>query len=310
MEADVTGQTSNAGSGQSGTQPNQPTSGGQPTGGMGGWQMPERFRGKSADEIARAYGELEGAHGRANEQLGRMNGVLNQWKQTWNQWTPVLQRVNWEPSRLAQVLEGQADAARDRGDERGAQRLERQAERVWHDLVDPREQSEYLDQRFTKHEEGLLNRIAQMVEAQQAATLKYINNYGGLSLRAIEKKLKNPKLEIKALLEEATRLASGRVYDPLDHAERVLTSGDEQEAAFATRLKDERRKWEQESRSGMTTHVGAGGGAMPYRSGTLRGPLAPRDVPGRPPPSSNGQTARTSYDRFADRLSQIKPPGE
>jgi hypothetical protein len=273
--------------------------------------MPTKFVGKSAEDVARAYHELEQQGGRMSDQYGRMATVVNQWKGVWDRWKPVLERAGYEPERMAQMLEARAQAAEERGDATGAARLQAAADRAWHEISDPREQGEWIDSRATRRDEALQTRLAQMLDAHQKATLRYVNQYGGLSLRAIEKKIKNPKLDINKLLEEATRIAGGKHYDPLDWAERVIGAPEDLETQIQTRLKTERTKWESENRRGLTTHVGAGGGSVPYRSSTLRGPLSAKEPVG--PTRTNGDAAAgqaSSHERFMRRFEKITPPRE
>lgn len=91
---------------------NQPGAGGEPQ-----WQMPEKFAGKSAEEIARVYGDLEKSYGARSdyddikrkytetESMGRQQQFA---LQRWEQYRPYLEKIGWDVRKMEQVASGQA----------------------------------------------------------------------------------------------------------------------------------------------------------------------------------------------------------
>lgn len=269
--------------------------------GSDGWSMPEKWQGKSAEEIARAYGDLEREHGRMSDQYGKMSETVNQWREVWNQWDPVLSKFEYAPAAAVQLME-EAQRLRAEGDRVGARQAEREAGNVmrqWSEVVDPREQAQWLDQRFGAMQQQLGGMLQNAMTEFSQAIGKYVNNYGNLATRAMSMKIADPSLDINKLIEEAANISSGK-YDPLDWAARIMQQPKALEKMIADKIAEERVKWDEERNAQMTTFAGAGGGRVPYRTPAYSsgGANATRVQP----------TMAQARQSFVQRFPTIRPP--
>lgn len=116
-------------------------------GGSVPFTMPEKFQGKSAEEIARVFVENEKTWGSRNdydtlkarngelEQQTQLIGKMQEALQSWEQYRPALEAVGWDPKRITQASnatpQGQPDFL--------TQRLSKYGE-----ILDVQEQARYL----------------------------------------------------------------------------------------------------------------------------------------------------------------------
>lgn len=286
------------------------TSGGMPAGTGGAdqpsWAMPEKWRGKSSEDIARAYSELERKLGEHGNELGRYREYSQRASDFISKWDPILRQVGYDPQRMASVLERAAQAASARGDHQQAQQLHAQAqqqqERAWSDMVDPRDQEQWLRQYVGTQTQGLEQRLTQQILRDVVPQiLQYVNNYGDLALRAIDKKFGNPQLDMSKLLQEAVNLASNR-YDPLEFAAKQLTAESPQQIEARIRA-DERTRAEQEFKNRQLT-TGVGVGATPV-SRPLKAPrVSAAPTSGAATRANEAASLTAAKERF---LQKFKP---
>lgn len=300
-------QGTSAGAGAGAIQGGQPSqgqgqySGAGSAGGGGGmpWESDERFRGKGPEDVWKSYTEL-------NKKLGtvpEMEKKLQSWEKFGQAWQPTLEKVGWDPQRLAQMLEQRAQQARQQGHPQQANQLQQQANQAWADAMTPQDQEQWIN--------GRMGTMQQQVrgEVQQVATalVDYFNRFGDLALRAIEQKFAQlpenirPKLAINDLLQEAVNIATNR-YDPLEWAAKIRTAEDP--AALETRIRaDERAKAEADYKNrSITTFSGSSTGAPR----NLR-PRAPQMTQGNQmvPRASEAEQVGQARERFANKWNEI-----
>ena len=226
------------------------------TGQTGGWAMPQKWQGKPPEEIARAYDELERKLGTQGQELGSFRKYAEQANQFIEAFRPVLSKYEYNPQRLAQALEAQAQQAAASGQPGQAQQLHAAAQRSWADLMSPHEQQQWIDSFVTDRVSRAQEAQAQQFQQGLAQMAQYVNTFGDLAIRAIEAKLANPALSLNTLLQEAVNEASGR-YDPLTRAAQRL-SAPTNEAMREQIRKEERAKLAAERKNqDLTTFVGA-----------------------------------------------------
>lgn len=276
--------------------------------GQNPWEADPRFRGKQPADIWKSYSELE-------KKLGGLPDLekrVGEWERFGNAWKPYLERLGWDPNRLASIVEAAA-----RGNQGAQQQLRdatqgaqgQQSQSSWLDAMTPESQEKWITQRVDQA------RAEGRQEMQQVAQtlVDYFNRFGDLALRAVEQKFAQlpenvrPKLAINDLLQEAVNIATNR-YDPLEWAARIRTA-EPQDAVEARIRADERAKVLAENKnSAMTTFAGSSGGAArtlrPRNSVAPQGPSGAMNGQGVPrvPESAAIASAR---DRFAGKWDQI-----
>lgn len=269
-------------------------------GGGNPWDTDDRFRGKSAADVWKSYGELQKKMG----SVGEMEKALQQWQQFGSAWTPYLESVGYDPQRLAAALEA---AARARQAGASPQQQQQAAQRAaWGDAITPEQQEKWLGNQFSAYE----RRSQQNMQKVATALVDYVNRFGDLAVRAIEKKFAQlpeavrPKIEINDLLQEAVNIANNR-YDPLEWAAKIRTA--ESPEAMEARIRaDERAKAEAELKNRqLTTFSGAGTGNPRTLRPRSNGAPAQTGMPAARTPEA--QSMASARDRFVNKWSDIAP---
>ena len=265
------------------------------------WESDERFRGKGPEDVWKSYTE-------AQKKLGGLPDIekkLGQWEQFGKAWEPYLQRVGYDPSRLAHMLEQAAHAAQQRGQPQQAQQLMQQAQ-SWADAMTPESQEKWIDNRFTQASQQGQQQMQQVA----TALVDYFNRFGDLAMRAIEKKFDQlpenirPKISVNDLLQEAVNIATNR-YDPLEWAAKIRTA--EPEETLRERIRtEERAKLEAENKNrSLTTFAGASTGAP--RTLRPRNPVAAAQAGQGVPRVPEAEMIGRARDRFAEKWTDIAP---
>ena len=263
--------------------------------GAAGWMMPDRWKGKSIEDVARAHQELETKFRERDGELGTLRKYAKDASGYIDAFRPHLERLGHNPQALAGLLEQAARSAQAQGQPQQAAQLHEAAQRSWADLMTPHEQQQWIES-FVG---GRLTQAQQMQEQwlRQAfgEVLQYVNNFGDQAMRAIEMKLAHPTLKLTDLLRESVAEASGQI-DPMERAVRRLTA--EPEDTLRARIaKEEREKLLAEQRNaGMTTFAaGAGTGKRPLRPST-----------GAPKPEPTGtRTVAQAREQFLKNWDKI-----
>ena len=111
----------------------------------GGYVLPQKWKGKSVEDIARAHEEVERRFGQQGQELGQYRDYSQRAGAVLSQWEPLLRQFNYDPQRLVQALEEKAQQAHAQGDRRGAQQAQGAAQRAWTELIEPRDQQEWIE---------------------------------------------------------------------------------------------------------------------------------------------------------------------
>ena len=297
------------GQGQPGTgaQPIAPQ-GGTPQGGTGAqpYQLNPKWQGKSVEDVARAYDELERKLGTQGSDYGKLKQQVEQWQRFGQGFDPILSQFGYSPQRLAQALQAASQRAAQQGDQQGAQQLAAQAKKAWADVAydTPDKQEAWFREQMTGAVGPVQQQMQQGFQQIVSQGTEYINRYMDLALRAIQAKFDNPNISIEQLLSQAVNIASGQ-YDPLAWSQKILTA--ESPDVLRERIvKEERAKWDQEQRNkAMTTFPGGAGASRPLRPSGA-GQVAKPAV-GRQPEHLQMASAK---ERFLNKMGTLMPGGE
>lgn len=278
-------------------------------GGTGGWSMPAKWAGKSPEDIARAYAELETQHGKHTQELGDLRKTSQWAQQHWSQWGPIIQQFGNDPNRLVQAFESMAAAARARGDQAGAQQAHQAAQSVaqqaWAQMIDPADQQRYLEGQFTglekkfgetltQREKALVGQLQEQLQSER----QYNQRFADSAIKIVLAAARNPNFDVNRALQRAQQWAQGG--DPLQWAidtENAPTT----EQQRAQMEKEIRAQIALESRNAQeTTAVGVGGAPKV----ALTPKAAP--PPNRPePPRRAGSFMAGARERAVGKIARI-----
>lgn len=210
-----------------------------PEGSQDQFSVPERFQGKSAEDVAKSYVELEKLHGKANERIDKLTREMNQIKSAILQQQGQMRTVG--PDRQPQYRQGVTSAPEDKG--------------KFLDSLLGETGDEYFDSRVERKAMDVLARTLQGLQAQQAQQVEQTRNAvlqtGDTIVRSLteelgmdyreadkmvqEELLKDPDLYNRFLYQPHTF-----TYDEIDKGVRELFKrGQENRAkAFEKSLKD------------------------------------------------------------------------
>lgn len=268
------------------------TGSGQPGSPEPAWTMPENLRGKSSDDLAKMYGELEQRLGQQGQELGQTRQQLGQWNQWVQNWDPVLRAAGYRPDRVAEALQRVSTGEDTAADRKVVQKAE-QAARSWQEALTPHEQEQWINQTIESRTNAAVQPLSQQLYDGLNAAVGYFNRYGDFALRAIEAKLTNPALRdipLSQILQVAVQQTS-QPPDPIGQAAAQL-SMPQMMQQFATQMQQQatQRAAEANKNASMTTFVGAGGTPRPYRA-TVQAP---------PPTNPMGQPLRSQASAGTD----------
>ena len=200
---------------QPGTEPQKPAAPAQTT--APAFTMPEKFAGKSVEDVARSYTELESQHGKVADmakQIEQYGGLENvkQWlayaNQTYQQSLAAQQQAQNQPQQQQQ----QAPA----GD----------PFENW-DMLSPKEQAGKLAQLVAGAATQYINQYGtQIVTAYQrqiADQLGGLNKQWEIYRNVMAQWRKNPNIDPDALLQSMAKVATGDLNSLIDIASKQLT---------------------------------------------------------------------------------------
>lgn len=234
---------------QPGTQPGAGTGAGQPAGGTpapgvagaadgGGnaFVMPEKFTGKSAEDIARSYVELEKGFGSSRELQKRIDefggadtvfGWVDWVRQNYDRLQTLL--VNGNPTEPTRP---NPQPTTDPG----------QVEKFWEsfELMAPREQYQTLaglvSQAAAQHIQNLVAQERAGVMTQLEAWQGQHHQMLDIMQRALEAKIQNPKLDIREIYNGMLQMTRQTPEQLMKHAMSSLTKDADMEREIQTRV--------------------------------------------------------------------------
>ena len=217
------------------------------------FKMPEKFAGKSAEDIARSYAELESQYGKASQRLGDLDRYS---------------KIG-SPDEINQVLEWSRNvkAALDRGllvpKQESAKAPESTAQRKpWEQddwaFKSPAEQFEALNQAVQSQNKAYIDQLASQYGQQIQQLTQQDGRQKQIMMRAIQAAIKNPDVDPEALLTETAQLASKTPEELMDlyldlrsktpdNIERMVNE------RLAARLAEEKQKLEAQQLAELTS---------------------------------------------------------
>jgi len=188
---------------------------GQPAAGSEGFKMPEKFAGKSAEEIAKAYTELESQHGKAASELGKFKGYEDVVKL--GSAKDISDAIAWARQVNQAFKEGRITAAQAKQAKQDGPPVDtgNGSQAPWDneqfDYLSPREQAkaiaEYNKRSSFDSTKEYIDGIAKQYGDQ-------LQNWNGMNqrqqnilLKAIKQAIKNPDVDPEELLTQAAELA-------------------------------------------------------------------------------------------------------
>lgn len=183
--------------------------------------MPEKFAGKTAEDIARSYVELESQHGKYATTLKDLEGVGGvEVAKQWVQYGPQLYQAY---QRLAEQI------AASHGQQSPAPVQQGPAVDPYEDweMLTPKEQAQrqmqVLANAATQYINAYGTQIAQAYQQQIAAAKQELNTQWDIYRKVMGQWQKNPNIDPEALLQSMARVATGDVNSLMDIASKQIT---------------------------------------------------------------------------------------
>lgn len=188
------------------------------------FQMPDKLRGKSLEEVAKIYVDLERDYGKRSDydQLRTRSGELEQQSQkfqealqAWEQYRPALEKIGWDTSRLTQAqqqAQGQPDFLTQRLSKYGEiLDAQEQAKYLLNDVIVPLYQAD--QQRIMQ---GVADAMRQAVEAHEGTIRQREKLLFSMLKRAL------PETKWDDIYGDAMKLAekASKGYDPFEESAR------------------------------------------------------------------------------------------
>lgn len=214
-----------------GTQPIEGTTDAPSTTDVPGFEMPEKFRGKSIEDVVRSYQEQEKHYGTLNSlksELEQHGGIdtLKQWAQVGPQYVQAFQTL---AAQMQQQQAQQAQPAAPAQDPYGD----------W-EMLTPREQAQRQMQVMGNAVTQYINHYGQQalaqMQQQQAQALQGLNAQWDIWRRVSEVASKKPGVDMNGLLENMKKIATGDVNSLITLATNQMTNQADVEAKIAAEV--------------------------------------------------------------------------
>jgi len=215
--------------------------------------MPEKFTGKSVEDVARSYVELESQHGKVSDlakQVEQLGGLEN-----------VKQWLSYANQSYQHALAAQAQAQN---------QPQQQQQHVpagdyfenW-DMLSPKEQAGKLAQLVagaaTQYINQYGNQIASAYQKQISDQLTGMNKQWEIYRNVMSQWRKNPNIDPDALLQSMAKVATGDLNSLIDIASKQLTGQSDFDARVTAevqrRIADQRLK-DQNQQVNVLTNAG------------------------------------------------------
>lgn len=239
---------------------------GQSQGTETGFTMPAKFAGKSAEDIAKAYSELESQHGKLTNEAGK----YKEWDEVAKLGKPkdVVEAINWARQVNQALKEGkitykqaQQAVAQGPGPQGGN-------DAPWDnenfDMLSPREQAKAI---YDHQMNQGFNKTKSYIDEVAQGYGKQITDFGNMSKReqkllfeSIKAAIQNPGTDPEELLTQAAELASKSPEELLQMALQNKLSPKTQEAEIekrvTARLAEEEQKRQNETAKQISNATG------------------------------------------------------
>lgn len=267
------------------------------------FQVPERFQGKSAEDIARSYAELEQMHGRQMqelqpyldaqkkyEQYGGIEGLEQSYGQLWNTLQSYMQNAG-QPQQPQQAQQPIQNYAQD------ANAMPQQGwDQDW-DMLTPREQAQRMMEMV--RQDAVQNAQQLVQQLYQQGINQFDQRFGTLERQfdiyksVLETQRQYPDIDTNQMLQQALEISKATPQQLLELATKsVLNSDEKRQEAAAKEL------FEQWKADEMLRQQNERQAALLNRGGqTLRSQL-PQSQEGNNDPFDPDQTRAAIIDRL------------
>lgn len=218
------------------------------------FSMPEKFAGKTAEDIARSYVELESQSGKYATTMKDLEaaGGAEVAKQ-WAQYGPQLYQAYQRLAEQIATSQGQQQAPVQQGP--AVDPYEN-----W-DMLTPKEQAQRQLQMVagaaTQYINAYGSQVAQAYQQQAQALKQELNTQWDIYRQVMGQWRKNPNIDPDALLQSMARVAGGDLGSLIDIASKQLTGDSDLQARINAevqrKLADERLKAQNQSLNTLTS---------------------------------------------------------
>ena len=219
--------------------------------GDGGFSLPEKWKGKSAEDVAKAYVELEKKMGDQATEWGEKSKVLDRLQQYGGpdnllQWaTYGYQQYQGAQSKGTQPQHTQQQAQTGQAADQNTLEAVLQG---WEELQ-PRDQVTRLAKLLTGYADNLAKQYAQQYTGQNRQWQDTVQRSWDIYRKALGAWRKNPKIDPEALLQQMATVATGDVDQLLGIASNALTGQDDLQAKIDQAVASAKQAWEQEQQN-------------------------------------------------------------
>jgi hypothetical protein len=224
--------------------------------------VPEKFAGKSLEDVVRSYTELESQYGKVSglqSQLEQMGGMenLRQWATYGNQAYQAALAAQQQAQSRQSAQPTQPTSAEDPFEN-------------W-DALTPREQGQKLSQMVAAAATQYINAYGQQFATHQQKQLQdqaaALNTQWEIYRTVQEVARKNPGVDTNELMQRMAKIATGDLHSLMDIAMTQLTGQADIAAEVQRRLADERLK-DQNKQISVLTNAGRSSVKMPDSPGS------------------------------------------
>ena len=242
----------------------------QPPGDKGGFQIPEKFKDKSAEDIARAYAELESQHGKLASEVGKYKGYDEVAKLGKPQ--EIVEAIQWARQVNQALKDGkitykEAQKAMNQGPQGGNQQGSAPWDSENFDYLTPREQAkaimDYQKSQGLGETKSYIDNIAQQYGSQIQQQYDLANKQQNILLKAIKQAIKNPDVDVEDLLSQAAELAGKGPEELLQMAMDARMAPKSMETEIEKRVNAKLAEKEQERINEQTKLINSATGRRP-----------------------------------------------
>ena len=251
--------------------------------GTGGDPWGDKF--KNADEAWKGYQELEKRLGTQGNELGNyktaytdVSGKAQEYDKAvtaWDDWFKKTIGPNWDDiEKFLKTKEGKQAAAQLTGQPQGNQPVhDAGSPQSWSEgweTMSPQQQAQRIQQAaVTQIANALAPSLRQwqtgfteQYQKDMASKEQYYQNYLNLYRRVMDMRMKDPTLDVDAVLDNAVKVLSGGA-DPIEVGRTLTTMGGDKEAYGKEMVAKARIDWENEQKNKQMSAVQPQGGNSP-----------------------------------------------
>lgn len=235
---------------------------------------------KSDDDLWKAYGELESKLGQQGNELGQyrnaydtLNKDLGEHQKAvkaWDQWYRETLANDWDDVQKYLSTKRGKQVAQNVAQSTGATTNATQNWSEGWDTLSPQQQATRLREVAVQEIAGALTPALQNWQKQFGDSVQkniadkeaYFNNYLNLYRKVMDMRIKNPNLDVDAVLDQAVNVLGGKI-DPIELGRTLATASQDREAYAKQMLEQARKDWEQEQENKKLAAIQPQAGGTP-----------------------------------------------